>query len=412
MTAPAARICCLDLDTFFVSAERLLNPSLEGKPVIVGGSPGQRGVVTACSYEVRAFGVHSGMSLTKAAQLCPNAIFLPGTHGAYSPYARQVQQAIEGVCPVVQVASIDEFFFDMSGCERMYRRPVDADADATILRTMRELTAAIKAELGLPASVGIATSRSVAKIASGLAKPAGVLLVPAGREAELLAPLPVRKFPGIGPVAEGKLHQRGIETLGQLARVPLRSLEKVFGAWAPRIKRGARGEAEHDLGRDRPAFREHDPDGLQVGSISNERTFREDVGDPRQIDAMLCGLCERVCWRARKRGIKARTVTLKLRYADFHTLTRARTITPTSSELELYPTVREIYEAARTRRLRIRLLGLALSRLGFYDDQLRLFDDGSGERLHRAVDAVREKFGYDAVRLAPRRREIQARSRD
>jgi DNA polymerase IV len=205
MALAAPRICCLDLDTFFVSVERLLDPRLVGKPVVVGGLPGQRGVVTAASYEVRAFGVRSGMSLTRAFELAPKAVFLPTRHGIYGDYASRVRRIAETYTPISQVASIDEMFLDFSGCESLYRSPADANPDSTIERVVRKLTTEIKERLGLPASAGIATSRSVAKVASGLAKPAGVLLVPAGTETALLSPLPVRKFPGIGPVAEQKL---------------------------------------------------------------------------------------------------------------------------------------------------------------------------------------------------------------
>ena len=405
MSRAFARICCLDLDTFFVSVERLLDPTLEGRPVIVGGRPGQRGVVTAASYEVRHLGVHSGMSLTSAARLAPEAIFLPTRQGTYGPYARRVQDVIERICPVVQVASIDEFYLDLAGCERLYRCAGDRDDDHTIERVVNEMTATIKVEVGLPASVGIATSKPVSKVASCLAKPRGVLLVPAGEEAEFLRPLPVRRLPGIGPVAERKLGDLEIQTLGQVAAAPLPQLRRVLGAWAGLIKRTAAGQdGGTELGHHRPAFQEHDPARGVVGSISNERTFRHDVGDERVIEAMLCSLCERVCWRARKRGVKARTVTLKLRTADFHTITRARTITPTCSELELYPVVREIYDAAYTRRLPVRLLGIALSNLGLFDDQFELFYTGQGERMHSAVDQIRERYGFDAIRLAPHRR--------
>lgn len=399
MALAAPRICCLDLDTFFVSVERLLDPDLVGKPVVVGGLPGQRGVVTAASYEIRAYGVRSGMSLRTAFELAPlDAVFLPTRHGVYGDYARRVRTIAERYTPVSQVASIDEMFLDFSGCESMYRRPGDADADATIERVVKTLTAEIQERVGLPASAGIATSRSVAKVASALAKPQGVLLVRAGTEAVLLGPLPVRKFPGIGPVAEQRLAARGLVTLAEVATAPLADLRRVFGAWAEAIQRGCRGQGAHELGRERPAFQEHDPEGCSLGTISNERTFREDVRDPTSIESMLCSLAERVCWRARRRGVKARTVTLKLRYADFQTLSRSRTITPTSSELELYPVVRGLFEHARRRRLPIRLLGIALSNLGPYDEQLPLFDDGAA--LNRAVDRVRKRFGYDALGIA------------
>jgi DNA polymerase-4 len=399
----APRICCLDLDTFFVSVERLLDPSLEGNPVIVGGQPGQRGVVTAASYEVRELGVRSGMSLTDAAKLAPDAIYLPTRHGIYGDYATRVRALLDRFCPLIQTASIDEFYLDFSGCERLLRGEGDRGDDEAIERGVREMARAVASEIGLPASAGIATSKAVSKIACGLAKPRGVLMVPAGREAAFLAPLPVRRYPGIGPVAERRLHAIGVTTLGQLAGMSSTpELRRIFGAWAEGIRRGARGEASHRLGDDRPAFKEHDPEGGVVGSISNERTFRADVGDTDTVEAMLCSLCERVCWRARKRGVQARTATLKLRYSDFHTLSRSHTMPPTSSELEVFPVIRELCRRAWTRRLPIRLLGVALSNLGFYDGQLGLFSAPLRDPtpLHRAVDEIRARFGFEAVALA------------
>ena len=392
------RICCLDLDTFFVSVERALDPTLEGKPVIVGGRPGSRGVVTAASYEVRRLGVKAGISLIEAGRLAPDAVYLPTRGDIYGRYADQVREIARRFSPVMQVASIDEMFLDFTGCERLYGHAGDESDDAAIERAALALAAAIDEELGLPASAGIATSRVMAKVASSLAKPRGVMLVPAGIERAVLAPLPVRSFPGIGPVAEGKLRAAGLETLGAVAEASLADLRGIFGAWAASIQRGVRGEGSGQLGRERPAFSEHDPEGETVGSISNERTFREDASDPALIESVLCGLCERVCWRARKRRIRARTVTLKLRYADFHTLTRARTLAvPTSSEFELYPILREMLAAARTRTLPVRLLGVQLSHLGVFE-QLALFDQH--EKAGAVVDRIREKYGFGTVGLA------------
>jgi len=391
------RICCLDLDTFFVSVERRLDPSLEGKPVVVGGRPGSRGVVTAASYEVRRLGVKSGMSLIEAGKLAPDAIYLPTRGEIYQPYAEKVREIARRFSPVVVVASIDEMFLDLSGCERLYGQPTDENDDLAIERAVLALVQAVDDELGLPASAGLATSKCVAKVASALAKPRGVMLVPAGVERDLLAPLPVRSFPGIGPVAEGKLRAAGYETLGALATAPGDELRAIFGAWAPVIVRGVQGQGSGELGRERPAFSEHDPEGETAGSISNERTFHEDVSDPASLESVLCGLCERVCWRARRRGIKARTVTLKLRYADFHTLTRARTLAATSSELELYPVVKEMFLHARTRALPVRLLGLQLSNLGVFE-QLSLFDHH--ERVGAVVDGIRARYGFSKVVLA------------
>ena len=392
----APRLCCLDLDTFFVSVERLLDPSLRGKPVVVGGHRNGRGVVTSASYEVRAFGVRSGMSIREASDLAPaNAVFVPGHGEAYGDYSRRAREIVERFSPVVIAASIDEHYIDFRGCERLYRQPGDADDDATILRVVREITGTIDRELGLPSSAGIATCKSMAKVASGLAKPAGVLLVRAGEEAATLAPLPVRKLPGIGPVTEQRLREQGIETLAQVVTAPEAVLRKIFGAYAAGIRAAARGEGLDELGRERPAFREHDPRGAAHGTISNERTFAETSSEAAA--AVLSSLCERVCSRARHRGVLAGQVTLKLRYSDFQTLSRGRSITPTNDELVLYPIVRELYREARTRTLPIRLLGIAVAKLRLDDVQLSMFDQ---HKRTRAVDRVREKFGYDAVHLA------------
>jgi len=398
MALALPRICCLDLDTFFVSVERLHDPGLVGKPVVVGGLPGQRGVVTAASYEVRAFGVRSGMPLQRAFELAPQAIYLPTRHGVYGQYAERVRSIAEGYTPLSQVASIDEMFLDFSGCERLYSSTLDAGPDATIERVVRQLTGEIQARIGLPASAGIATSRCVAKVASASAKPRGVRLVPAGAEAAFLGPLPVRRFPGIGPVAERGLEALGLATLAAVAAAPLGALRRVLGGFAEPLQRACRGQGAHELGPERPAFLEHDPRGGTHGTISNERTFREDVGDPSRIQAMLCSLTERVCWRARKRAVKAGTVTLKLRYADFETLQRSRSLAPTCSELELYPVVRELFARARERPTRVRLLGVRLSNLQPDGEQLALFE--RHEPVHRAMDEVRRRYGYGALRIA------------
>jgi DNA polymerase-4 len=187
-------------------------------------------------------------------------------------------------------------------------------------------------------------------------------------------------------------------TLGQLSQLPQANLCQIFGAWASEVREGARGQGSADLGRDRPMFSEHDPDGEVMGSISNERTFRADVHDPIPVERVLSALSERVCFRARKRGVHARTITLKLRYADFHTLTRSRTVAPTCAEREVFEVAKQLLVVARSRSLPIRLLGIALSKLGRRDVQLTLFD--TPERLGRSIDRVRQRFGYDAVHLA------------
>jgi DNA polymerase IV len=397
---PLARVCCLDLDTFFVSVERLLDPSLHGKAVVVGGRKGGRGVVTSASYEARAFGVRSGISIRDATALAPDAVFVPGHHEEYSSYSARARAIVERFSPIVIAASVDEQYIDFHGCESLYRVPDDADDDATILRVVRTMTKTIGDELGLPASAGVATSKSMAKVACTLAKPNGVLFVAAGTEEATLAPLSVRKLPGIGPVSEEKLRRVGIETLADLVRAPDALLRPIFGAYTAGIRRDAQGLGHADLGRERPAFREHDPEGGYIGSISNERTFVETSAT--ETASMLSGLCERVCARARARGVRAGCVTLRLRYVDFHTITRSKTIAPTNVDVDVHRAIRMLYSLARarTRPLAIRLVGVALSKLSLEPPQLDLPTFDGGIRRGHTIDAVREKFGYDAVHLA------------
>ncbi len=392
-------ICCLDLDTFFVSVERLFDPSLEGKPVIVGGIPGKRGVVAAASYEVRKLGVRSGMALNEAVRRAPNAIFLPTRHETYGRYSKRVRQVAATFCPRIQIASIDELYLDFTGCALLYRDKHDSSESQAILRAVQKLTAAIQEDIGLPASAGIADNKIVSKVACGLAKPRGILMVHPQEAEKLLAPLPVRKLPGIGPVAEQKLTRLGVKTLGQLAELPPALLRRIFGRRGEWVKWAAKGSALSLLAEDRPAFSEYDPIGNVQGSISNERTFFTDLQDTLAIEQQLSKLAERVCWRARKRGVKAHTVTLKLRYADFHTITRARTIPSTSSELDIFAAVKDIYSRANPRGLPIRLLGIALSNLEKESEQLTLFGKQQIDQVMENVDKVRSLFGYDAIHL-------------
>ncbi|MBT4097307.1 MAG: hypothetical protein HOE86_06670, partial [Gemmatimonadetes bacterium] len=249
---------------------------------------------------------------------------------------------------------------------------------------------------GLPASAGIATSRPIAKMASNVAKPAGVRMIRAGQERAFVEPLACRTWPGIGPVAEARLLAAGLQTLGDLLAAPSASPEAGLAASVHKV---VKGEADSSLGRDRPAFREHDPDGLTVGSISNESTFGHDVGDLIAIGDRLRSLCERVCWRARRRNIVARTITLKLRYADFETLTRARTIKATNVEKHVLACVKQLFRANYDGRREVRLLGIALSGLEQSTGQLELPLEHGRPDIGAAMDAVRERFGYDAIHL-------------
>lgn len=407
-----ARTCCLDLDTFFVSVERLFDPSLVGRPVVVGGARGSRGVVTAASYEVRAFGVRSGMSMRDASRLAPkDAVFLPTRHGVYGGYSKRVRAVLDHFSPEVCAASIDEFYMDFSGCEGLYQLEPDEGGDTCIERTVRQMCQTIRTETGLPASAGIGGTRVIAKIASGRAKPAGVLLVPVGTERDFLLPLPVRKFPGIGPKAEARMAVDGIHTLGDLVRLPSGPTRTRYARVLAAVERECAGTPRAaPLGRERPAFSEHDPEGLKVGSISNERTFFEGMGgDARSLEQLL-RLAERVCYRARKRGVRARTITLKLRTTDFHTLNRSRTVDATSDEATVMATLTELFRAAHHGRLPIRLLGVQLSNLIADGDPEQLsFCFERPRPIGGAMDQVRKRFGYDAVHLGQGARGAQGK---
>ncbi len=393
---PAARICCLDLDTFFVSVERLLDPSLQGLPVVVGGRTGQRGVVTAASYEVRPLGVRSGMPMSEARRLAPHAVFRPTRHGVYGPYAKQVRAVLERFSPEVQTASIDEFFLDFRGCERLYAQPDDVDGDQAIRRAVRQMRQAIQDEVGLPASAGIGGTRVVAKMASRDAKPAGVCMVPVGQELPFVWERPVRALPGIGPAGETRLVGAGIHTLGQLLELPSGPLRARFGDLSASVRRRLLRPAR--LSADRPAFREHDPAGATHGSLSNERTFARNVARGERVEAQLRALAQRVCWRARRRGIRARSVSVKLRSADFHTITRARSITPSADDLAISSAVVELFRAHWDRRP-VRLVGVQLSRLVSPEPQLALPLASGSPAVGPALDAIRERFGFEAIRF-------------
>src|SRR5213080_4978229 len=262
-----ASILHVDMDAFFVSVELLERPELRGKPVVVGGQKDQRGVVSAASYEARKYGIHSAMPLRTAGRLCPHAIFLDGRHEKYGEWSDRVASTLVNFSPVVEMVSIDEAYLDLAGTERLHGPPLDA-ADK-LLRTITQTTA-------LPCSGGLATTRLVAKVASDQAKPRGLVWVAPGREERFLAPLPVRKIPGIGEVTERALLAMGIETVEQIAAVPQEKLERIFGQWGTALYRKARGGDSYEFVID-----------AEPKSISHNHTFGEDTNDADSLSAML-----------------------------------------------------------------------------------------------------------------------------
>ncbi len=378
----------LDMDAFFVSVEELYDASLKGKPVVVGGRPDQRGVVSAASYAARKFGVHSGMPLRTAHKLCPQAIFREGHPHWYREASHQVHEILQRYSPCVEMASIDEAYLDLTGTERLLGPP---------LRAAHLLHETIRAETRLNCSIGIASSRLVAKVASDQAKPNGILWIARGREAEFLAPLDVRKIPGVGPVTEKNLHRWGIRKVGDLARLDTTFLEDHFGKWGLALAGKARGEDaggwfDGEIGED------EDPK-----SVSHEHTFGRDTKDRDALEATLARLAEMVGRRLREYGLHARTVQLKLRYADFTTLTRARTLdSSTQLDTELLAQARALFTRNWNGKP-VRLLGVQASSLDRCGGQLSLLEQDGSERWRRAfeaMDRVRDKFGEESVGLA------------
>lgn len=385
---PPRSILHVDLDAFFVAVERRADPTLLGKPVVVGADPkgGQgRGVVAAASYEARAYGIRSAMPISEAWRRCPHAVYLPGRHALYARVARKVRRLFRGVTPAVEPVSIDEAYLDLTGTERLHGPP---------RATAERLRQRILEETGLSASLGLATSRVVAKIASELAKPAGFLDVWPGREAALLAPLPIERMPGIGPATRARLLEFNVRTLGELARIEPPFLEAVFGEWGPLLHDRARGaDATLVEAVERPK------------SISRETTFETDTTDLETCEATLFHLAERAARDLRGHRLTARTVVLKLRYRDFTTVTRRTTLaTPTDSDRVIASHARELFRATYARRVAVRLLGVGLQGLVQAAPQLDLFTEPRAlawERLVGALDRLRGRWGFDAVRTGP-----------
>jgi len=380
----------VDMDAFFVSVEELSDPSLKGKAVVVGGQRDERGVVSAASYEARKFGVHSAMPLRTAAKLCPHAIFVDGHPDRYRECSAKVYEVLNTFSPLVEMASIDEAYLDMTGTDRLHGPP---------LRAAHALHNKVKSETQLNCSIGIGASRLIAKVSSAKAKPNGVLWVIPGQEAKFLAPLDVRDIPGVGKVMEQNLHALGIHQVADLARLEEDVLEEHFGKWGLALAGKARGE---DAGGwfDTEVGEHSDPK-----SISHEHTFNEDTANPVQLETTLMRLTEMVARRLREHSFYARTIQLKLRYKDFTTITRAHSLAaPTQLDTEIFEQIRILFRKNWKKGADIRLLGVQVS--SFEEaapGQLDLLDDGRHQRWQQALaaaDRLRDKFGEGSVGLA------------
>jgi DNA polymerase-4 len=388
MAAAHRTIFHVDMDAFFVSVEELFDPSLKGKPVVVGGKATERGVVSAASYAARKFGVHSAMPLRTAATLCPQAIFVEGHPERYRDCSAKVYEVLNRFSPKLEMVSIDEAYVDMTGTERLYGPP---------LRAAHALHQAMKESTNLNCSIGIGTSRLIAKVCSDQAKPNGMLYILPGGELAFLSPLDVRKIPGVGKVMEKRLQDRGIRKVGDLASQDERWLEEHFGALGVALAGKSRG-------LDAGAWFGHDI-GVEEGprSISHEHTFNVDTSEAVKLEATLARLSEMVCRRLREQSLHARTLQLKLRYSDFATITRARTLPrPTSVDSEVFAAIRELFRS-NWNQTPVRLLGVHTAHFDEESGQLSLEGRTVHEKWNQALsaaDQLREKYGENAISLA------------
>jgi DNA polymerase-4 len=381
------------MDTFFVSVERVLDPSLKGKPVIVGGDPHGRGVVAACSYEARKYGIHSAMPIRKAYSLCPHAAYLHGHYNKYVYYSKAVKNILSKYAPVIEQASVDEFYMDFTGCRHIY-----GEYPELALRLQKE----INTMLSLPCSIGIASNKTIAKIGSDHHKPNGVTYVPPGEEKEFLAPLPVQVIPGVGKATLARLNSRGIYFIRDIAALPKDYLISAFGKHGESLWLKANGNGTEYLTVER-----------EQKSVSHETTFLNDVLSERLIEETLFNLAAKLSHSLKENNWIASTITFKLRYSDFSTITRAKSAKHTDDPAVIYNAAREIFYKAYTRRAAIRLVGIRLTNFLTNSGQQFLFDDiyVKRGRILDAINKVRYKYGYNSIQFGTNSNEVIHESR-
>ena len=379
MTQALRQIAHFDLDAFFVSVEILKDPSLKGKPIIVGGD-GQRGIVAACSYEARKFGIQSAMPSMTAKKLCPQAIFVRGSYHEYTKYSRMVTAIIADSVPVYEKASIDEFYTDLTGMDRFFG----------VQQYTRELREKIIRETGLPISYGLSTSKLVSKMATNEAKPNGYLEVPPGKETAFLWPLTVDKIPGVGKQTQVELHNIGIFTIEQIARTPVDQLEYHFGKWGKKLWEKAHGISDSPVEQ-----------YSEQKSLSHENTFDEDSSNLDFLHAELVRMSEETAYDLREEGKLTGCVTIKLRYSDFTTVSRQEVIDYTALDPVLIAKAKDLFTKLYKPGEKVRLLGVLFSHLVPMTLQMNLFDDAAEKLgLFKAVDDIKNQFGSDIVKKA------------
>jgi DNA polymerase-4 len=382
----ARTIIHLDLDAFYCAVEELRDVSLRGRAFAVGGRPEVRGVVASCSYAARRYGIRSAMPMVRALKLCPDLIILPGRHSEYSRVSRLVMEYLYRITPLVEQISIDEAFLDVTEI---------GESGATVALRLQQ---SIRQELGLPCSLGVASNKMVAKIATDVGKadttrgspPNAITVVPAGEEAPFLKPLPVEALWGVGPKTAARLEEIGIKTIGELAEYPEVELKKLFGKNGRELSLHARGID------DRPLSTTH-----ETKSISQETTFARDIAGERELLLTLQGLSSRVADRLQKSNLSGSTVKIKIRWPDFTTLTRQMTLTqPTDQESQIFNAAMHLFSREWQEGKAVRLLGVGVSNLQSSARQLSLWVENTEreQRLQTALDALRGKYGRGAVR--------------
>lgn len=373
------QIVHMDLDTFFVSVERLLNSSLEGRPVLIGGTS-SRGVVASCSYETRRYGVHSGMPMKMARQLCPEANIVRGNSMNYTKYSKMVTDIVAESVPLFEKTSIDEFYADLSGMDRFFGT----------YQFALELQKRVKKETGLPISFGLSVNKTVSKVATGEGKPYGHRLVERGTEKPFLAPLSVKKIPMVGSVTYKTLSQLGIARIKTLQEMPIDMMERVFGKNGVDIWNKANGIDN------RPVKPYH-----ERKSISTERTFERDTIDVHKLKNLLTAMTENLAFQLRRGDKLTACVAVKIRYSDFSTYSLQRHISYTSADHLLLSVVQELFDKLYNRRMLVRLIGVRFSHLVGGGYQINLFEDSEEMmNLYQAMDHIRNRYGDTAVRRA------------
>lgn len=365
-------IAHMDLDTFFVSVEHLRNPKLKGKPILIGGSS-DRGVVAACSYEARKFGIHSAMPMRAALRLCSHAVVVKSDYEAYSKYSRLVTDVIRNSVPLVEKSSIDEFYIDLTGMDRFFG----------CNKFTSELKNKVVKESGLPVSWALASNKLVSKVATNEVKPNGQLEIPFGQEKLFLAPLSIMKIPGIGKETGYKLLKMGVETVKTLSEIPVEMLQNVYGKWGTEMWRRANGIDET------PVIPYH-----EQKSISTERTFQQDTIDLRFLNRELVRMTEAISFELRSQNKLTGCVTVKLRYSNFDTFTKQLSIPYSNADHVLLKTVKDLFKQLFEKRMLIRLIGVRFTDLIPGNYQIDLFDDTQELiKLYQAIDSVKRRYG-------------------